>query len=567
MREINMAMVSQERLLYIESASDLAEAFKHKMNEAGFDVDIASDGTEGLQLCNINTYDIVIAEYKIPGIDGLEVIRRLSLMGPIPASVMLTAYGDERIAVEAMKLGASEYIVKDKDGRYLELFPAVIQRLRQQRLLLEAKQHFEDSQQAIIQGLRDVVGIADQLIACPDMDQLFHRTIELIQKRLGIERCSLFLADESETVVQGTYGIDLNGNIIDESDFSTEITPQWLSLLRPKRRLGDSLWRVTNGAHKQWNGSKYEEVGDGWIVSTPIHSISGPIGVFFNDTCISQDNIDDVKQELLVVFCSVLGNIIERKRADAALQQVNEELEKRVNERTQVLVEMNQDRQKLSRRLMDVQETERRAIARELHDEIGQALTAVKMNLQAIAMVSHATPQLEDAMSIVERSLQQVRDISLNLRPSMLDDLGLVPALRWYLDRQAQRAGLKPHFSADEITIDISSEIESTCFRVAQEALTNVIRHAQAEHVFMEIREGDHEVILIIRDDGVGFDVEKAKDRATKGASLGVLGMQERVHLINGEINLESVPPFGTEVWVSIPIPENLEFEKEEGTD
>lgn len=272
-----------------------------------------------------------------------------------------------------------------------------------------------------------------------------------------------------------------------------------------------------------------------------------------------------MKQELLVVFCSVLGNIIERKRADAALQQVNEELEKRVNERTQVLVEMKQDQQELSRRLMDVQETERRAVARELHDEIGQALTAVKMNLQAIAMVSHATPQLEDAMSIVERSLQQVRDISLNLRPSMLDDLGLVPALRWYLDRQAQRAGLKPHFAADEITIDISSEIESTCFRVAQEALTNVIRHARAEHVFMEIREGDHEVILIIRDDGVGFDVKKAKDRATKGASLGVLGMQERVHLINGEINFESVPPLGTEVWVRIPIPGNLEFEKEEG--
>ena len=97
-------MVSQERLLYIESAPDLADAFKHKMNEAGFDVDIASDGTEGLQLCNINTYDIVIAEYKIPGIDGLEVVRRLSLKGPIPASVMLTAYGDERIAVEAMKI-------------------------------------------------------------------------------------------------------------------------------------------------------------------------------------------------------------------------------------------------------------------------------------------------------------------------------------------------------------------------------------------------------------------------------------------------------------------------------
>jgi len=536
------------------------------MNEAGFDVDIAMDGTEGLHLCNVKDYEIVIVEFKIPGIDGLEVIRRLSLMGPIPASVMLTAFGDERIAVEAMKIGASEYIVKDKDGRYLELFSAVIQRLRQQRLLLEAKQLVEDSQQAIIQGLRDVVGIADQLIACPEMDQLFHRTVELIRERLGIERCSLFMADESETHIHGTYGVDLNGNIVDESGYTTEINAAWMSSLRPKRRLGDSQWRVTNGIHKEWTGTTYEGNREGWMVSTPIHSISGPIGVFFNDTGISHESLDYVKQELLVVFCSILGNIIERKRADAALQKVNEVLEERVKERTQVLVEINQDRQNLSRRLLDVQETERRAIARELHDEIGQALTAVKMNLQAIAMVSHATPQLEDAMSILERSLQQVRDISLNLRPSMLDDLGLVPAVRWYLDRQAQRAGLKPHFAADEITLDIPAAIESTCFRVAQEALTNVIRHAKAEHVFMEIRQNDHEIVLIIRDDGVGFDVEKARDRATKGASLGVLGMQERVHLINGEINLESVHPLGTEVWVRIPIPDNISFDNEELT-
>lgn len=561
-----MIMSTQERLLYIESDPNLADEFMKKMNEAGFLVDLAKDGIEGLNLCNKNTYEIVIVEYKIPGVDGLEVIRRLSLMGPVPATVMLTAYGDERIAVEAMKLGASEYIVKDQDGRYLELFPAVIQRLRQQRLLIEAKQLVEDSQQAIIQGLRDVVGIADQLIACQDMDQLFHRTVELIRERLGIERCSLFITNESESVIQGTYGVNFNGEIIDESGFKSDISASWMSALRPKRRLGDSQWRVTNGPYKQWNGSNYEERGEGWIVSTPIHSVTRPIGIFFNDTGITQDRLDDVKQELLVVFCSVLGNLIERKRADAALQKANEELEKRVQERTQVLVEMNQDRQKLSRRLMDVQETERRAIARELHDEIGQALTAVKMNLQAIAMVSHTTPQLDDAMSIVERSLQQVRDISLNLRPSMLDDLGLIPALRWYLDRQAQRAGLKPHFAADEIAVHIPPEIESTCFRVAQEALTNVIRHANADHVFMEIRENDDEVILIIRDDGVGFDVEKAKDRATKGASLGVLGMQERVHLINGEINLESVPPLGTEVWVRIPIPENRELEQEEIT-
>jgi signal transduction histidine kinase len=562
-----MKETSFNRLLYIDADTGLAARFQERMAPAGYEVDVANDGNTGLELCTQKPYDVVIVEYKIPGVDGLEIIRRLSMMGPVPATVMLTAYGSEAVAVEAMKLGASDYLIKDPGGRHLDIFPAVVQRIRQQRLLIEAKQLVEDSQQAIIRGLRAVVSVADRLIACQSMDDLFRRTVELARDRIGLERCRVFIVDESGTLVRGTYGIDRKGKIAHEGAFAEPLSPEWMHRLQPHRRIGDSQWHLVHGPYQAWDGKQYVAFGEGWTVSTPIHSATGPIGVMMNDAAITGQPLDDVKQEILVVFCSVLGNIIERKRVEAALQTANDDLEKRVRERTQGLVQMNRERQRLSRRLMEVQETERRAIARELHDEIGQALTAVKMNLQAMTMVGPSTPQLDDAMSISERALQEVRNISLNLRPSMLDDLGLIPALRWYLDRQSQRTGLKAHFAADEFTVPIPPEIATTCFRVAQEALTNVIRHAHAENVFVELRQTEDGLILIIRDDGVGFDVKKATERAAKGTSLGVLGMQERVHLIDGEINIESIPPLGTEIWVRIPIPLVPEEELKERTE
>lgn len=130
----------------------------------------------------------------------------------------------------------------------------------------------------------------------------------------------------------------------------------------------------------------------------------------------------------------------------------------------------------ISRRLVEVQEAERRRIARELHDEVGQALTAIKINLQAIQQLGDVrvvATRLQDSIAVVERALQQVRNISLDLRPSLLDDLGLVSALRWYVDSQAQRAGLTAAFNVAPPDLCLAADLETDCFRVAQEALTN----------------------------------------------------------------------------------------------
>jgi signal transduction histidine kinase len=211
--------------------------------------------------------------------------------------------------------------------------------------------------------------------------------------------------------------------------------------------------------------------------------------------------------------------------------------------------------QTLSRQLLEAQENERRHLARELHDEIGQALTAVKINLQAAQHLPDAlAAYLADSISIVDRTLQQVRNLSLDLRPALLDDLGLVAALRWYIDRQAQRAGFTTRFVADSLASRPRSDIETACFRVAQEALTNVMRHAQAQHVHVELRQYGTELHLLVRDDGKGFDVRAAQERAAQGVSTGLLGMQERVWLVGGEIDINSAPARGTEIRVRFPL-------------
>ncbi len=221
--------------------------------------------------------------------------------------------------------------------------------------------------------------------------------------------------------------------------------------------------------------------------------------------------------------------------------------------------------QALSRRLVDVQETERRNIAHELHDEIGQALTVLQLNLQAMSelpTVNGLKPRLVENLHVLEGVLQQLRDISLNLRPSILDHLGLESALRWYTIRQAALMDLKLELHFDWIEQRLDPVIETECFRVAQEAFVNIGRHAQAHTVAVDLRASNGRLNLNVRDDGVGFDVASVREQAVCGASLGLLSMEERAALAGGGLDFKSTPGQGTEVqawfplkWQTSPIP------------
>ncbi|HVV01234.1 MAG TPA: ATP-binding protein [Verrucomicrobiae bacterium] len=240
-------------------------------------------------------------------------------------------------------------------------------------------------------------------------------------------------------------------------------------------------------------------------------------------------------------------------RLTLAFDSMAQALEQRELERKRATHKL----QILSHRLVEVQETERRHIARELHDEIGQSLTVAEMNLQAALQSSRQEAlnrKLQASMEAVERVLDQVHDLSLNLRPSMLDDLGLEPALRWYTNRQAALTGLRTRFKSDPLESRLDAFIETECFRVAQEALTNVVRHSKATAVGVELRRNGEMLHLRVRDDGIGFDVASLRDKAVRGASLGLLSMQERATMSGGGLEFMSAPGEGTEVHAWFPL-------------
>jgi signal transduction histidine kinase len=153
-------------------------------------------------------------------------------------------------------------------------------------------------------------------------------------------------------------------------------------------------------------------------------------------------------------------------------------------------------------------------------------------------------------MEAVDEALRLVRDLSVDLRPPVLDDLGLANALHWYVDRYTRRTGLSVELMIElpDYNERFSREVETACFRVAQEALTNVVRHSQANLVLLQLVKDDNVLLLSVKDDGVGFDLESLRKRAPRAATLGLISMQERAHAAGGTIEIDSVISSGTEV-------------------
>jgi signal transduction histidine kinase len=208
------------------------------------------------------------------------------------------------------------------------------------------------------------------------------------------------------------------------------------------------------------------------------------------------------------------------------------------------------DLQELSTRLLRAQENERRALARELHDEIGQSLSAILMETEGAECAEQAAgihEHLDSIKGLAEKTVNQVRDLALLLRPSMLDDLGLAPALNWHARETSKRTGLNVVVSADD-AIDRLPEEHRTCiYRLVQEAVNNAVRHANARTVEVAVRSERQKVNVTVQDDGAGFDT-----RFLRG--LGLLGMEERVRRLGGRLKVSSEPGRGTLVHASLPV-------------
>ena len=271
---------------------------------------------------------------------------------------------------------------------------------------------------------------------------------------------------------------------------------------------------------------------------------------------------------------------IERKRtetalknAEAALQQERDQLEARVGERTAELTASNQAlqseitqrrraeqaHQQVLRRLAEAEETERGRISRELHDRLGQELTAIKLGLQLLRKQHTSIAEAQDNIihleSLAEGLMRDVHRLAWELRPPALDDLGLELALQRFTSQWSEKAAVPVDFHSHGLSGQrLPIEYETTLYRVTQEALTNVARHAAARQVSLLLERRSDLVSLIIEDDGNGFNAETiVRDAPTRG-SLGLLGMQERVKLVGGALEIESAAGAGTTIFVRLPL-------------
>lgn len=208
----------------------------------------------------------------------------------------------------------------------------------------------------------------------------------------------------------------------------------------------------------------------------------------------------------------------------------------------------------VSQRLLLAQERERRRIARVLHDDLGQLLTAIRLNLQRQVSASDPTIR-DDSVALVDEALARVRALSLELRPSVLDDLGLGAAIQWYAHRSAGRGGYDVTVNNAVGEERFPEAIETAAYRVVQEALTNVARHAGARHVRIGLEHIDRALEVHVRDDGCGFDVDAAVAGAQAGESLGLLDMRETAMMAGGRLGITSVLGRGTNVSVRFPLP------------
>ncbi|MGC2521000.1 MAG: PAS domain-containing protein [Burkholderiales bacterium] len=233
-----------------------------------------------------------------------------------------------------------------------------------------------------------------------------------------------------------------------------------------------------------------------------------------------------------LIFC--LDEVTDQRRAEERLRHTLDQL------------------RNLSTMLVDIQENERRRIARVLHDEIGQELTAVKLIIGNYINASGAGQDrtLRGALAGVNEVMDRVRQISLDLRPPVLDDLGLLPALVWLIDRCYALTGLTVSFKHSGVDERLPQEIETAAYRIAQEALTNVARHAGVQRASLAVSGTEHAIMLKIADRGRGFDLPAV---LKTGTSSGLMGMRERARALGGRVTVEAAPGAGTTVLAELP--------------
>lgn len=486
------------RLLIVEDSADDAELLLFALRDAPIKFSAARVETEAEYNAALaaDLPDVVLCDYHLPRFSAdraLQILQERQLDIPF---IVVSHHIGEDVAVATMQKGASDYLMKNRLGRLPKAIDDAVERRlsRQKNALVEkALRASESMKRGILNSLNTRIAVLDGqgvVVATNKAWEIFGKAREL-------------LYSAAPTTV-GTNYLDLLKNALDAGDSNAE--------------------RGLNGVRSVINretgfvSMEYElpvAGGTRWFIARAMPLEDSTYGAV-----ISHEDVTD------------------RMLAHHALAEANKRL------------------QIMSKRILSIQEEERRSISLELHDDIGQSLTALKIGLHRLEREGHAnSPELiGECLGIADSTLDKLRNLALELRPPQLDQLGLQDALAWLTQQQRSATGLDVVCQFEGPAGRLPAEIESVCYRVAQEALNNATRHAKAKQIRIRVERRDRLLTLTIQDDGVGFDMDSARSKALRTGSLGLISMEERAQLAGGRLKIRTVAGAGTTVQATFTV-------------
>ena len=532
------------KILLVEDSEIDAELQFRELKRAGLSFEARQVQTESDFVEQLAGYrpDIIVSDYSIPGFGGLRALEIARERVPdIPVVFVSGALGEDK-AVELLKRGAIDYVLKTNLSRLTSALTRAIEEAEAKRARRKAELRILD-----LANLYAALSEANAALARSQArDQLFQDMCRIAVTRGGFHFAWVGLSDHDAGILRpaATYGDAegfLDGLVIPiDADKPGGRQPAASAAREGRASVSNDTLEDKRIAdlHERMRNCSIRSAA-----SVPLILEGKPIGSF-SLYASEIDHFDEGRMHLLNELAGGIAFALDRF-----------ELESRRRRAEAEILEARQQLQALSTRLLEVQEQERRDIARGLHDEIGQSLTLVKIKLQmALHRGGNDRTLTEECVEIASQTLEQVRTMSLNLRPPALDDLGLVAALQWALDRQEDATGWEIEFVSDPIPERLAMDIETACFRVVQEALTNAARHARAKKISMNLRINGGHLELAVQDDGCGFDQEAVRRRPANRSSLGLISMKERAALAGGRFEIASVHGGGTRVLAVFPL-------------
>ena len=496
------------RVLYAEDDSQISQMVQlyFMSNAPECLLEVVNSGRKCLERMAQERFDVVMVDLMMPEFDGLEVLGQLSARRDSTPVIMVSGHGQNELAVQALRAGAVDCI--DKNSAEFRQIADIVRRvhLRHQQVRSAAQPPVAAPTEVRV----TLVESSEKEAAA--IAYFFKKNVSIL--RLSVVTPAEFEADwgnqlACEALVLGP-------------GLSAELA---LELLRKIRTRSSELPIIV-------------------VSATPRSETAvATFKLGAQDFLVKKEGF---QLELVFSLNHALKHAATAKlnvRLTRELADLNRSLETQVAERTEEL-------RALSGRLLNIQEGERRVIAQELHDQIGQMLTGLRFQLEA---GQKNGANLHEALQLTDEILRYVRTLTLQLRPRILDDFGLQPALEWHLDLFRRQTGMTIGCEFALPAARLPSAIETTVFRIVQEALTNIARHARgAETHIAVILAGDGNLIAEISDRGPGFDVDRALG---KRDSLGLAGLVERVHLAGGRIEIFSRAGQGTRIHAEFPLP------------